>query len=291
MNRTIEAVRAHLAAIHSRLYEIGVFFPAGEGRAESKMLLRTWDEAALYRSIPWLRAKNAEGAAIYIRPHGEHPYSLIDDLNAAGVRRLTAEGFAPAIVVETSPGNFQAWLNHGETLDKRTSTTAARALAERYGGDPGAADWRHFGRLAGFTNRKPRHRQADGLYPFVQIVERNSRGVHSCASSFLAGIRACLLQEGPPRSSAALHPRSSATVPLKTIDDFRADPSYAGDGNRIDLAFAVYALAHGHSEHTVLAALRTRDLTKKGSDARQNTYVARTVAKALDHLLGARRCR
>jgi len=32
---------------------------------------------------------------------------------------------------------------------------AARDLAERYGGDPRAAAWRHYGRLAGFTNRKP----------------------------------------------------------------------------------------------------------------------------------------
>src|SRR5687767_1409389 len=112
MTRTIEAVRAHLAAIRSALFEVGVFFPDGADRPESKMLLRTWDEAALHRSISWLRAKNAEGAAIYVRPHGEHSYSLIDDLNASGVGRLKAEGFAPAIVVETSPGNLQAWLNH-----------------------------------------------------------------------------------------------------------------------------------------------------------------------------------
>lgn len=242
-------------------------------------------------SIPWLRAKNAEGGAIYVRPHGEHPYSLIDDLNAAAVQRLKAEGFAPAIVVETSPGNFQAWLHHGETLDKKTSTAVARALAEKFGGDPGAADWRHFGRLAGLTNRKPGYQQADGLYPFVRVAERNSCGVHSSASSFLAGIRAYLSQEGPPRSSAPLHPRSSTTVPLKTIDDFRADPSYADDGTRIDLAFAVYAVAHGRSEHTVRAALRTRDLTKKGSEARQSAYVTRTVAKAWDQLLGASRYR
>src|SRR5262249_5448697 len=119
MTRTIEAVRAHLAAIRSPLYEIGVYFPDSADRPESKMLLRTWDEATLHRSISWLRAKNAEGAAIYVRPHGEHPYSLIDDLNATSVRRLKVERFEPAIVVETSPGNFQAWLNHGETLDKR----------------------------------------------------------------------------------------------------------------------------------------------------------------------------
>jgi RepB DNA-primase from phage plasmid len=52
-------------------------------------------------------------------------------------------------MAETSPGNFQASLNHGQVLPKQLSTLAARFLAERFGGDKGAADWRHFGRLAG----------------------------------------------------------------------------------------------------------------------------------------------
>jgi len=117
------------------------------------MLLRTWDAETIHRSIPWLRARNAGGAAIYIRPHGEHHLSLVDDLSAQAVQQMKGSGFEPTLVVETSPGNFQAWLNHGRILDKKTSTAAARVLAERFGGDPGAADWRHFGRLAGFANK------------------------------------------------------------------------------------------------------------------------------------------
>jgi hypothetical protein len=39
-------------------------------------------------------------------------------------------GFETAVVVETSPDNFQAWLNHGRTLsDRFLSTLAARQLA------------------------------------------------------------------------------------------------------------------------------------------------------------------
>jgi hypothetical protein len=35
-----------------------------------------------------------------------------------------------------------------------------------------AADWRHFGRLAGFTNRKRAYRNAEtGLHPFVKLIE------------------------------------------------------------------------------------------------------------------------
>jgi hypothetical protein len=50
------------------------------------------------------------------------------------VARMKAEGFASAVVVETSAGNFQAWLQHGEVLPKELSTAVARALAEKFGG-------------------------------------------------------------------------------------------------------------------------------------------------------------
>ena len=71
---------------------------------------------------------------------------------------------------------------------------------------------------------------------------------------------------------------------LKSIDEFRTDPAYRGDGNRIDLAFSLHALAHGYSEDAIRTAIRTRDLSKKGSTARQLTYIDRTIAKARHYL-------
>lgn len=280
MQRTIEAIEKHLSAVPSPLYEVGVFFPATEERPDSKMLLRTWDKAALLKSVPWLRAKNAEGAAIYIRLEGEHAFSLVDDLNSDSVKRMGKEGFNPAIVIETSPGNFQAWLNHGDALDKRTSTAAARALAERFGGDPGAADWRHFGRLCGFTNRKPAYVQSNGLFPFVRAAEHQP-GVYPEAHKFVADIRQAL-REQP--SGARVIPQSAMNRRMKPIEEFRADPAYRGDGNRIDLAYAIHALAHGSSEDAVRATIQQRDLSKKGPAARQLAYVTRTLSKALQHL-------
>ena len=40
---------------------------------------------------------------------------------------------------------------------------------------------------------------------------------------------------------------------LKSIDAFRADGRYGGDGTRIDLAYAVYALSHGVSTAKLIA--------------------------------------
>jgi RepB DNA-primase from phage plasmid len=50
------------------------------------------------------------GAHIYIPPAGTHSSSLIGDLDltADAIERMRAEGFEPAVVVETSPNDFQA---------------------------------------------------------------------------------------------------------------------------------------------------------------------------------------
>jgi hypothetical protein len=67
-------------------------------------------------------------------------------------------------VVETSAGNFQAWLKHAIVFPKLIGAFVAQTLAGRYDADPSAADWRRFGRLPGFTNCKPKYRKADSLF-------------------------------------------------------------------------------------------------------------------------------
>jgi hypothetical protein len=192
-------------------------------------------------------------------------------------------GFAPAVIVETSAGNYQAWLKHPGRLSKEVGTAAARSLAEKFGGDRGAADWRHFGRLAGFTNRKAKYLNASsGLYPFVRLIEA-AGGVYPEADRFLAGVKNSVERRNAER--AGLRERATAVTlgrrDLKSIDVFRTDGRYGGDGTRIDLAYAVYALTNGSSAAAVQAAIRSRDLSHKGNERRQNDYVDRTIKKAL----------
>ena len=123
--------------MRSELFEVGLYKPSENAeRREPEMLTRTWDESTLMTSIPWLRHQNSVGRNIYIRPKGEHALTLLDDLMADAVQRMKQSGFAPAVVVQTSPGNFQAWLDHGQMLPRAVSTAAARQLADKFGGDP-----------------------------------------------------------------------------------------------------------------------------------------------------------
>jgi hypothetical protein len=283
--RTAEAARRQLVAMGSDTFEIGLFKPDPAGN-EAVMLPRVWDADTLIRSIGWLRHENRDGRNIYIRPRGEHDLSLVDDLRWKGVIGMKRAGFAPAVVVETSPGNFQVWVKHPEPLSKELGTAAAKRLAEKFGGDLGAADWRHFGRLAGFTNRKDKYRDANtGLHPFVKLIEAPG-AVYPESSRFLADVRAAADAERKReyhRRSRQPVLKSAFSADLKSIDAFRSDPRYGGDGTRIDLAYAIYAASHGAIQADIEAAIRSRDLSHKGGERRQADYVERTIRKAFDH--------
>jgi hypothetical protein len=288
-NRTQEAVERQVEAMASEIFEVGLFKPAAQGMtpSEPEMLPRTWDKATLLKSLGWLRYQNSQGRNIYVRPKGEHSLSLIDDLSRPSLDRMKAAGFQPCLIVETSPGNFQAWVNHGQVLPKAESTAAARALATRFEGDKGAADWRHFGRLAGLTNRKPQHQSADGLFPFVRLIEATPGCVYPKAAAFIEEMRLAV-QAVQQRSFGPIPAQSPKSIrEVFTIDDFRSRPQYGGDGNRIDLAYAVYALARGVPEHVVRTAIASRDLSKKGSELRQADYIQRTIRKASAAVDGA----
>jgi hypothetical protein len=280
---TFDAVQKQVAAMGGELFEVGLY-KADATATEPAMIPRVWDAQMILKSVPWLRHQNRQGRNIYIRPKGAHDLSLVDDLSESRILAMKQAGFNPAVVVETSEGNYQAWLKHSERVAKEVSTAVARALAKKFGGDRGAADWRHFGRLAGFTNRKTKYLDANtGLYPFVRLIEA-AGSVYPEAERFLAGLKSDLERRQAERQKrigqflqeARGHPGS-----LKSIDDFRLDGRYGGDGTRIDLAYAVYALAHGVQQAQVEAAIRSRDLSHKGNDRRQNEYVERTIKKAL----------
>ena len=283
IDKTAEAVSRQIAAMGCDAFEVGLFKPDVPG-TEPAMLPRTWNAGALLHSMAWLRRENREGRNIYVRPKGEHDLSLVDDLTREAVAAMKRDGFKPALVVETSPDNYQVWLKHPERLSMDLSTTAARKLAEKFGGDRGAADWRHFGRLAGFTNRKQRYQDIiTGLFPFVRVIEANG-ATYPGGERFIIEVKQALQEQIEQRER--LRQRTAAKQShefskRKSIDAFRCDPRYNGDGNRIDLAYAIYAFSHEATEAEVSAAIRSRDLSHKGNEKRQAEYVGRTIKKAV----------
>jgi hypothetical protein len=270
---TTRLVISHLSAIASPLYDIGVFNPDANN-GDGQMLLRTWTYNEVLESVGWLRHKNANAHAIYVRPSGNHAYTLIDDLTKTSIDALSPM-HSPSAVLETSPNNFQAWLYHGETLPAPLASRVAANLAREFDGDTGAAAWNQFGRLAGFTNNKPRYRLENGLQPFVKL-RAAKRTVYPNARATIDAARANLAAQQTLRNSIP----AITAGPLKLLSDFHSDARYAGDLHRADLAFATYALAHGATPEFVADSIAQRDLSHKGSTSRQNDYIERTIAKA-----------
>jgi hypothetical protein len=84
---------------------------------------------------------------------------------------MQTNGHAPCVVLQTSPGNLQAWVHVSHTpLPPAAASFIGKQLAQRYGGDLASSDWRHLGRLAGFTNQKPQRRNGRGYAPWVKVV-------------------------------------------------------------------------------------------------------------------------
>src|SRR5437660_12620793 len=126
MDRTLIAVRKMLAALDAPAYDIGILSDRG-------MLPGLSDLPAdvVMSRLALLKAHNSRGAHIYIRPSGAHRFTVLDDLNQSSIDRLTADGFEPCAVVETSAGNFQAWLKHDDVYPTELSTFIAQTLAGR----------------------------------------------------------------------------------------------------------------------------------------------------------------
>jgi hypothetical protein len=95
------AARNQLAAMGCACFDIGVL------QESWRMLLReSWSTAQVEAAIKWLGRENACGAQIFVRPHGEHALSLLDDLTFYAILELKRSGFDPAVIVETSRRNF-----------------------------------------------------------------------------------------------------------------------------------------------------------------------------------------
>ena len=170
-DRTYTAIKRQLKAMNVKDYEVGLFH-----REDDRMLPRFWTEQEILKSISWLKVMNSKGYDIFIRPKGSQGLVFFDDLNIGTIERMKKDGYSPAVIIESSPMNFHGWLKVSETpIPENIATVICKSIAKRYQGDKDSADWRHYGRLAGFTNRKPKHISDNGRQPFVLLSSGNGK--------------------------------------------------------------------------------------------------------------------
>jgi hypothetical protein len=191
--RTMEAIRQQLSAMPHDLYQIRLIHSRTHRALPGE---RLWTAAQLLNpaTIGFLRARNRDGYDIYIRPDSwdQNAGYILVDLDRADahvMEWMRRNGHHPCLVLQTSPSHLQAWVQVTTSgLESSIATAIARRLAHQYGGDPGSADWRHAGRLAGFTNQKPSRRNHQGYAPWVKVVDARA-GLAPHASALVESAR------------------------------------------------------------------------------------------------------
>jgi hypothetical protein len=140
------------------------------GKSKDEGEEKTWTKAEIMNMIPALTARNASGANVFITPIDPSArHILIDDLAPDDMSKLDERHYRPAVVTETSPGNYQAVLKVSSDLDEQATNEFFKAI-NREIGDEKITGLKHPFRLAGFQNRKEKHLRPNGQYPFVRMV-------------------------------------------------------------------------------------------------------------------------
>jgi len=190
-------------------------------------------------------ALNAQRQEITVRPANGLASGLVvlDDLDAAGLRRLRDDGHTPAVVTGatgatgatgTTHGRYQAWLRLStDELDPQVAARAAHDLQERYGPGHDRA-LAHVGLLAGFVDHGARggHTGARGA--------RGEKGAEAASLVTVqgAGDEAGRVAPAASRALAAAEERVEAQREAAAYEQDRGGDGIARWGGRLVEAFA-----------------------------------------------------
>ena len=221
---TLQAIRRQLAAMPNDLYLVRLIHHQTR-RAFPGERLWTAEQLAAAATIRFLRVRNREGCDVYVQPYAGNQnagYILVDLDHArpTTIDTMRAHGHDPCVVLQTSPAHLQAWIRlSASPLEPALANAAGKLLAAAYGGDPASTDWRHLGRLAGFTNQKPARRQPGGHAPWVKVVSAQT-GMAPQAEALLYSARdlASLTPALACRSTATFD-SVPATIPVSVATE------------------------------------------------------------------------
>jgi hypothetical protein len=297
---TWQAVRRQLTAMPSDLYLIRLIHQQTRRAFPGE---RLWSAQQLLHAttIRFLRARNSEGCDVFMQPFAgdQNAGYILVDLDHADpsvLPRMRANGHHPCVVAQTSPGHWQAWIHLScSPLAPALATALGKSLALTYGGDLASTDWRHLGRLAGFTNRKPARRALNGYAPWVNLIHAQA-GLAPQAETLLRGVPAPA-QPPPPCLPPSLAPIADPTVSAERAADI--DLADAGtiyqdclrrwhilerfpqpDWSIVDLWVARHLLSQAVSAHCVRSILRLASPQFPRCHGNPEDYLRRTLSRA-----------
>jgi len=285
---SMQAIRRQLAAMPNDLYLVRLIHQRTRRPFPGE---RLWTATQLLHpaTVSFLRIRNREGCDVYLHPYADGRnagYILLDlDRAAAGVvQRMHDNGHDPCVVLATSPGHRQAWIHVSTSpLDPSLATAIARRLARQYGGDPASADWRHLGRLAGFTNQKPARRIGCGYAPWVKILHAHPALAPNAEALLETARNRPPLTAGPLSHlrTASIAAANAAAIYLHYVHQWRIPQRFPRpDWSIVDLWVARRLLSLGLPPATVEDVVRLGSPLFPRHHGDPDDYLRRTLARA-----------
>jgi hypothetical protein len=301
---TLQALRRQLAAMPCDFYLIRLIHHHTR-KALPGDRLWTAPQVTHCPTVRFLRARNREGFDIYFQPYEfrrNAGFILLDldHCDPVVLDDMRANGHPPCVMIETSPGHLQAWVQVSrQPLEPAVATEIGRQLAGLYQADRASSDWRHLGRLAGFTNQKPQRRLPSGWPPWVKLLHATV-GLAPNGSSLIeaAGHRVALAPAAcpplpdshcgsptPSPSNNPLHlalPADAAAVYQTWLNRLRIPHRFPHpDWSIADLWIATALLSRGVTAVDVKTILRLASPQFPRRHANPEDYLQRTLARAV----------
>ncbi|WP_179830182.1 DNA-primase RepB domain-containing protein [Spirosoma fluviale] len=162
MDTITPVIKNYVAAFNAAKYHYRLVHPI-----TGKVKFGKYNKEEFIKSGKFFYAMNQQGFNIYARPIGWQ-YVLLDDLTREVLTDVAS--LKPCMLIETSPGNFQAWLILPETpADRDTAKAICKELAVRFGADLASAEPDHVGRVPEFRNQKQKYFELYREYPIVKL--------------------------------------------------------------------------------------------------------------------------
>lgn len=243
----------------------------------------------LVMRLPEMLRLQQRGENIYYTPLSENRHHiLIDDMTRESLEKFYADGFRPAVVLESSPENYQCVLTIPKLRsphDRDVGNRITECLNREYG-DKKLSGCIHPHRAAGFGNLKPKHRREDGSFPKVRLLKAEKC---ECAKAHeLARRIAC--EYAAREAQRRQHPHLASVLP-HTVDSVKAYYAHyenirqhltVEDFSRVDAMIALRLRATGHSQQNIAEAVRqcAPTIREKNEGRKWLRYAERTAAYA-----------
>ncbi|NRP28796.1 MULTISPECIES: DNA-primase RepB domain-containing protein [unclassified Aliiroseovarius] len=241
------------------------------------------DEVEKHLGYWW--ARNMEGFNVFITPapHKDGNYTplvFVDDISRQTLQQMTADSCVPAILIESSPNNFQGWVQlNADRLSASDILETQRYLSHKYGLDTGAHGATQNGRLAGYRNVKSSYAHQK---IYTKLVHAYDNPVTFNISENLNNQKSTQFENVRVRN---LNFEKCSRTSNLDLSSMYSDVQSSGrtSQSEIDWHFCFHAFRHGYDVTQVTQGIMqfSPDISeRKGSTERAKEYAFYTAQKA-----------